>query len=170
MVSYFKNWSSKKTENGNSKDFDFEIQAEEAHKAEAKLRELLLAKDGTFELKTERGQWHDTGNIVIEYESHQKPSGIAATKANYWIHELRSKEDKTLVYLMFPTPVLKKICNNMIDKSAPCRRGGEGKQMEMMLLSLEKLFSQLQHFSGTGDENFISPKEKSTTVENTAKK
>lgn len=143
-----------------NKDYDFEIQLAEANKAEDKFRQLLLAKGATFEVKTERRMWHDTGNLVIEYESYNKPSGIAATKADYWVHELRTQEDETLVYLMFPTPVLRKICNDLVREDGHCRRGGENKQMEMLLIDLEKILTRLRHFSGSGDPEFLTRPER----------
>lgn len=138
------------------KEYDFQLQMEEAQVAEGKLRRFLSdMTDKKVELKTERKMWHDTGNIVIEYESYGKPSGIAATKADYWVHELRSQEDETLVYLMFPTPILRKVCNQLMEQDA-WRVGGENKKMEMVLLKLEELFSMLQNFSGKGDEQFLT--------------
>jgi hypothetical protein len=143
------------------KDYDFELQLKEAEKAEKLLERILSPDQGTtFELKTERLKWHDTGNLVVEYESHDKPSGIAATKADFWVHELRSREDQTLVYLMFPTPVLRKICNDLMEEGTHWRRGGEKKQMEMLVVSLESLLMRLRHFTGPGDERFLTRKER----------
>jgi hypothetical protein len=33
-------------------------------------------------------QWEQTGNICIEYRQRDQPSGIAATKADVWVHEI----------------------------------------------------------------------------------
>jgi hypothetical protein len=41
------------------------------------------------EVKTERDTWAKTGNAVFEYECRGKPSGIAITEADYWLHILR---------------------------------------------------------------------------------
>ena len=147
------------TKSDSNKEYDFDLQMEEAHKAEGKLRRLLTDLVGKVELKTERNMWHDTGNIVIEYKSYGKPSGIAATKADYWVHELRSRDDETLVYLMFPTPILRKVCNELMEEGK-WRVGGENKKMEMVLVKLEELFSMLQHFSGPGDNEFPARSER----------
>jgi len=40
------------------------------------------------EVKTERDRWSTTGNIVIEFRSYGKPSGVEATEASYWVHLL----------------------------------------------------------------------------------
>lgn len=143
------------------KDYDFKVQLAEAEKAEKTLKRILSSDQGvTFELKTERLMWHDTGNVVIEYESHDEPSGIAATKADYWVHELRTRDNQTLIYLMFPTPILKKICNDLMDEGTHWRCGGEKKKMEMLILSLESLLTRLRHFSGHGDDMFLTRKER----------
>lgn len=41
------------------------------------------------EVKTERDTWAKTGNVVFEYSCRGKPSGIAITEADYWLHILR---------------------------------------------------------------------------------
>lgn len=140
------------SKNKGQKEYDFELQLEEAQRAEGKLQKILAGS--TFELKTERHLWHDTGNIVIEYESHNQPSGIAVTKADYWVHELRSRDNETLAYLMFPTPILRKICNDMMEEGN-WRQGGEKSKMKMVLLDLKKVLGRLRHFTGTGDDKFV---------------
>ena len=59
---------------------------------EQRLSEILLNKK--IEVKTERGKWVDTGNLAIEIECRGKPSGLAATEAEYWMHilEVNGKE------------------------------------------------------------------------------
>lgn len=148
-----------------TKYFDFELQAAEAKQAEDKLRKALAG--AKVELKTERGQWHEKGNIVIEYESHGKPSGLAATKADYWVHELRTHDDETLVYMMFPIPMLNRLCNELMDEGRHnWRPGGEGKKMEMILVNLSTLFDRLKEFSGKGDEKFFDRKERKQGLRN----
>ena len=142
----------------NNKDFDFDTQCAKAKIDEKKLEQILIS--GKVELKTECGIWHNSGNIAIEYESHGKPSGIAATKADYWAHELRTKDNQTLAYLVFPTPILRKICNKLMDEEGNWRRGGEGNNMEMVLVNLEKVLIGLQNFSGPGDNSFLTRRER----------
>ena len=139
------------------KKYDFKGQLDGALEAEKKLHKIFV--DHKFELKTESNIWHDTGNIFIEYESHDKPSGIAATEADYWVHELRTKDKRTLAYITIPTPILKEICNDLLKEGVHSRRGGEGKKMEMLLLNLETLFTRLSKLSGDGHKEFVSPKE-----------
>ena len=49
---------------------------------EEKIAEILTNKK--IEGKSERDMWMKTGNIAIEYESWNKPSGIKATESDYW--------------------------------------------------------------------------------------
>jgi hypothetical protein len=44
---------------------------------------------------------NETGNFGIEYESWGKPSGIAATTAKYWIHQMYGD------YYITPTKVVR---------------------------------------------------------------
>jgi hypothetical protein len=142
------------TENKSNKEYDFELQLKDGQEAEERFRKILLSKDTKFEVKAESNLWHDTGNLVIEYESYQKPSGIAATKSDYWVHVLRSRDKETLAYLMFPTPILKKICNDIMAEGVYARTGGENGAMRMLLLDIRKVLSRLQNSSGKGAEAF----------------
>ena len=106
-----------------------------------KVREQRVAdmlQDAKIEVKSERGMWMRTGNIAIEYQCYGKPSGIAATEADYWFHNL-CVVDKTFATLVFDVPSLKKIIDNLDDKrSVP---GGDNNASRMYLLNLQKLFS-----------------------------
>ena len=53
---------------------------------EDKIIDMFLNKK--IEVKSEKNMWQDTGNICIEYESWGRPSGIKATEADYWFHNL----------------------------------------------------------------------------------
>jgi hypothetical protein len=41
--------------------------------------------DITYEIKTDK-MTYNTGNFAIEYSCRNKPSGISATKAKYWVY------------------------------------------------------------------------------------
>lgn len=58
------------------------------------------------EVKTERDTWASTGNAVFEYECRGKPSGIAVTEADYWLHIFRLG-NRNLMSVMFDTIELK---------------------------------------------------------------
>lgn len=49
---------------------------------------------------------HITGNIYVEFESRGKPSGIATSKANYWIFVIDKKDYAIIVNIK----KLKEIC------------------------------------------------------------
>ena len=106
-----------------------------------KVREQQVANmltDKKIEVKSERGMWMKTGNIAIEYESYGKPSGIEATEADYWFHNLCIGDD-TFATLVFDVPSLKRIINNLDYKKSVS--GGDNNASRMYLLNLQKLFS-----------------------------
>ena len=79
-------------------DLDF------GEKAEDYLNEIF--SDGKkIEVKYDR-MAHHTGNIFVEYESRGKFSGIATTKANYWIFIIDKKDYALIVNVQ----KLKDIC------------------------------------------------------------
>lgn len=50
--------------------------------------DFWIEKDGQrsfWEVKRDR-RTHETGNVVIEFESSGRPSGIAVTKADFWMY------------------------------------------------------------------------------------
>jgi hypothetical protein len=97
-----------------------------------------MLQDKKIEVKSERDVWQRTGNIAIEYESYGKPSGINATEADYWFHNL-CIGDTTFATLVFEVDNLKKIINNLDKKKSV--RGGDHNASKMYLLNLQKLFS-----------------------------
>ena len=97
-----------------------------------------MLTDKKVEVKSERDMWVRTGNIAIEYESYGKPSGIAATEADYWFHNLCIGDD-TFATLVFDVPSLKRIIENLDYKKSVS--GGDNNASRMYLLNLQKLFS-----------------------------
>ena len=82
----------------NDKRFDIDLQYGQVF--ERKVADMLQNKK--IEVKTERDMWKSTGNIVVEFESRGKPSGIASTEAEYWFHNLAIGEEIVMT-LVFPT-------------------------------------------------------------------
>jgi hypothetical protein len=116
------------------KKFDLDL-------AYGKVREQRVADmltDKKVEVKSERDMWVQTGNIAIEYESYGKPSGIAATEADYWFHNLCIGDD-TFATLVFDVPSLKRIIDNLDYKKTVS--GGDHNASRMYLLNIQKLFS-----------------------------
>jgi hypothetical protein len=89
-----------------------------------------------IELKTESFLWERTGNICIEYECNGEPSGIAATRADMWVHQLkRASDGATVAYLMFPVSRLKELARIAL-RQGRGRIGGDGRRMKMALIPL----------------------------------
>ena len=118
----------------NRKKFDIDLQY-------GKVREKDVAdmlQDKKIEVKSERDVWQKTGNIAIEYKSYGKPSGIDATTADYWFHNLCIGEE-TFATLVFNTNNLRRIIKNLDKKKSVS--GGDNNASRMYLLNLQKLFS-----------------------------
>jgi hypothetical protein len=106
-----------------------------------KVREQFVAdmlQNKKIEVKSERDKWQKTGNIAIEYESYGKPSGINATKADYWFHNLCIGDD-VFCTLVFNVDNLKKLIDRLDYKRSVS--GGDHNASRMYLLKLDKLFS-----------------------------
>lgn len=127
-------------------DHKFDIQLGQSLPHTQKIAELLSG--AKLELKTETYQWEQTGRICIEYARDGKPTGVASTDCDLWIHELRGK-DGTLVYLMFPIERLKAKAREIYARG-PLRdhpelggyseRGGDGGRTSNVLIPLEEVF------------------------------
>jgi hypothetical protein len=91
-----------------------------------------------IELKSETWQWERTGNICIEYKRNGKPSGIATTEADHWVHELKRGDD-TLVYLMFPIDRLKELARMAIRCGRWREGAGDGGLSTVALLPLRDI-------------------------------
>ena len=116
------------------KKFDLDLAYGQMH--EDKVLDMLENKK--VEVKTERGMWTTTGNIAIEFESYNKPSGINATEADYWFHNL-AVEDDVYCTLVFKTENLKKIVEKLDNHRIV--KGGDNWASKMYLVNLSKLFS-----------------------------
>ena len=103
---------------------------------EDKIADMLTNKK--IEVKSEKDIWQKSGNICIEYESWGKPSGIKATEADYWFHNLCIGNDEYCT-LVFKTDTLKKIVNDL--DTFKTVSGGDNNASRMFLINLQKLFS-----------------------------
>ena len=116
------------------KKFDLDLQYGKVR--EQRIADMLQNKK--IEVKSERDMWARTGIIAIEYQSYGKPSGIAATEADYWFHNLCIGDD-TFATLVFSTDSLKRIIANLDYKKTV--KGGDNYASQMYLLNIQKLFS-----------------------------
>jgi hypothetical protein len=98
--------------------------------------------DGTrpvsIELKSETWQWEQTGNICVEYCQRGQPSGIAATKADVWVHELR-RDGQTLCWLMFPIDRFRELAKQAYRQGRYHEGGGDGGQFCNVLIPLREI-------------------------------
>ena len=118
----------------NRKKFDIDLEYGEIR--EDKIKDMLTNKK--VEVKSERDMWMKTGNIAIEYDCWNKPSGIKATESDYWFHNL-CIGDEEYCTLVFKTDTLRKI----VDKLDYFKTvsGGDNNASKMFLVNIQKLFS-----------------------------
>lgn len=88
-------------------------------------------EDIFFEVKCDR-KAQETGNIAIEFECNGEPSGITATKADYWIHFIYNRP----WYYMIPIDELRKAINEK--KYTRTVRGGDGFRANMYLFPMNQ--------------------------------
>jgi hypothetical protein len=120
----------------NDKRFDLDLQYGQVF--EQKVADML--QDSKIEVKTERDKWSKTGNIVVEFESRGRPSGIATTEADYWFHNL-AIGDNIVMTLVFPVYKLR----SYIAKHMPRMvRGGDDNTSRMYLINLTDLVTIIE--------------------------
>lgn len=120
-------------------DKKFDLQLSEALINERHLAEIFSeAKIEKIELKSESYLWEQTGNIAIEFQAGETPSGIATTEADMWVHELK-RDGETLVYLMFPIDRLKSLCRDAYKRGEFRTGGGDGGKFGNILLKLSDI-------------------------------
>ena len=112
----------------------FDIDLRYGQDREERIEKIL--KEGKLEVKTERDWWFKTGNIAIEIECNGKPSGIMATKADYWVHIL-ANGDKDYCRLIFDTKTIKKLTKKYI---GTLKNGGDGWRSKFVLIPLSEIF------------------------------
>jgi hypothetical protein len=122
-----------------NRDGKFDLQLSKALIDEKRLADIFeVGVIEKIELKTETFQWERTGNICIEYRGHDQPTGIARTKADYWVHELR-RDGETLCYLMFPIERLKELARRAYRKGQYHEGGGDGRRFCNILIPLRDI-------------------------------
>ena len=115
----------------NDKRFDLDLAYGKVF--EQKVAEIL--GQSKIEVKTEKDKWKTTGNIVIEYESRNKPSGIVTTDADYWLHNLAMGDDIVLSFLVKVSTLRKYIAKH----NPRSVRGGDDMTSKLYLIKLTDL-------------------------------
>ena len=120
----------------NDKRFDLDLAYGQVF--EKKVADIL--GNSKIEVKTEKDKWKTTGNIVIEYESRGKLSGIITTEAEYWIHNLAMGDDIVLS-LLLPVAALRRYIARNNPRSV---RGGDDMTSKLYLIKLTDLVTLIQ--------------------------
>lgn len=111
----------------------FDIDLARGQVGEALVEEIL---QGGYKIECKRDFMAcDTGNVVIEFESRKKPSGIAVTTADWWAFILAGKM-KDDVVVMVKTSKLKEY---ITDKKPKWVCGGDGKTSRMYVIKIADL-------------------------------
>lgn len=117
----------------------FDIQLSEALINERRLADIFeSARLAKIELKSETWQWEQTGNICIEYQSRGRPSGIAVTECDVWVHELK-RDGETLVWLMFTERRLREIARKAWREGRFRTRAGDDGAQSVVLIPLRDI-------------------------------
>lgn len=117
----------------------FDIQLSQAHIDERRLAEIFTgATIAKIELKSESWQWERTGNICVEYRSRGAPSGIAATEADVWVHELK-RGDGTLCWIMFPAERLLELARQAYREGRYREHAGDDGEQCVVLIPLRDI-------------------------------
>lgn len=115
----------------NDKRFDIDLAYGQVF--EKKIADIL--GNSKIEVKTEKDKWKQTGNIVIEYESRGKPSGIVTTESDYWLHNLANGDD-IVCSLLIPVDKLRRYIARNNPRSV---RGGDDMTSKLYLIKLTDL-------------------------------
>jgi len=122
-----------------NRDGKFDLQLSQALIDERRLGAVFAsARIERVELKSETYQWEQTGNICIEFRQDGKPSGIAITEADFWVHELK-RDGETLLYLMMPVERLKELARAAFKSGNWRSHAGDGGRFDVVLLNLRDL-------------------------------
>ena len=120
----------------NDKRFDLDLAYGQVF--EKKVADILV--NSKVEVKTEKDKWKSTGNIVIEFESRGKPSGLVTTEADYWIHNCAIGDEIVFSILLKVSTLRKYITNN----NPRVVRGGDDMTSKLYLIKLTDLVTLIE--------------------------
>ena len=119
-------------------DFDVDLKAGEI--AEAKIKDILC--NVTIEVKRD-SKAYKTGNVAVEYECSDKPSGIAVTKATWWCFFL-SGGSKDEIAILVKTSKLKQLARKYY-LLGHTTMGGDNNLAKIILIKKEDLVEWGKH-------------------------
>jgi len=116
---------------------DFKYDLKLGNKGENLLAEILKLKGDTIEVKTDKDAIKNksTGNIFVEYESRNKPSGISKTYAKWYAFVISNEN-----IIIIETNKLKYLCRKYINTKRDVL-GGDNKTSKGILLPLNELIN-----------------------------
>lgn len=109
---------------------DFKYDLKVGQVAENWLAEII--QDKKIEVKRDL-QAHKTGNIFVEYESRNKPSGLATSQADYYCYFLSDEH-----FVIIQSDRFKKICRSFLNTKRDIR-GGDSDTSKGILLPINCL-------------------------------
>jgi len=130
---------------------DFDIDLKIGQITEEYLRKILTNKDNIkIEVKTDF-KTHETGNIFIEYEDRNKPSGLSITKADWWAIAIPNKpkeemknEDDIKFMIFVKVDYLKKILKQLLkEKKAFKLPGGDNNEAKGVVVRIVDILSKV---------------------------
>ncbi len=133
-------------------DINFKKDLEFGLKWENKLKKIL--KDVKVEVKTDR-KWSTTGNLAVEIESRNKPSGIKVTTAQYWSFILWEKDNDTPSIILISTDKLKIFVEFYLKKNGYIY-GGDNKTSKLVLIPINKVFNHSYFVEKVNAKDIIS--------------
>jgi len=110
---------------------DFRYDLEIGKQSENELS--LILQDTTIEVKDDSKHSAKTGNVFIEYESRNKPSGISTTQATHWAIKTSSN-----TFVIICTERLKEIARKYIGTDRDVL-GGDNNTSKGILVPREEL-------------------------------
>jgi len=133
----------------NKANKDWDINAKKFYEQLAQGEEMenlykkFMANDNV-EVKSERHIWEKTGNHFVEYlyrpvnQLKYEPSGIAATKAEWWALFLIDENDKPIMCYTIPVQALREIGRPYVNTDRDVD-GGDGMRSKGVLVPIEEI-------------------------------
>jgi len=123
-----------------NKDSQFDIDLKFGNDIESRLQKIMSSK-GKVEIKTEVTQWKTWRNLAVEIKYRGKKSGLAVTKADWWLHALYCEEVEDVVFSIFmPTIRFKKLVKDMVEAGLVKQvMGGDDKQSKLLLIPIDQI-------------------------------
>ena len=102
------------------------------------IKEIFEGK-GKIEVKTERDKWKTTGNIAIEVRCNGRDSGLTATKADWWLHNLTLDGDIVMAFLIPVKQLKRMVIKALTSEKAILTKGGDDNKATIVLLPINYL-------------------------------